>query len=262
MELLSFPAVYDIAFQFRDARQAGDFIEWCIARYAAIPVRHILDIACGTGHYLRDIAGRGYALTGIDLNPAACDYAEARAADAGLTMTILRQNMARFAVPVPGELGINFFDSFTYLGSADAIAAHFQAAAAALTPGGLYIVEFGVIDHFENHNLEEVWTETRRDVSVTATYMRDSWIHPATDTFAEQCSFRASCRGHVTFFQIRFRKRALTLQEFEGIIDRNGCFTIMAYYDDFDPAAEFDDELVPWRVIAVLQRNARAAPPQ
>ncbi len=256
MEALSFPAVYDIAFQFRNAEQAGDFIDWSIARYAEIPVRRVVDIACGTGHYLRDLAGRGYDVYGMDLNPAVCRYAEARAQEEALPMTIARQDMAHFTLPAPCDLGINFFDSLTYLASPDAIDAHFAAAAEALHPGGLYILEFGVIDHFENHNVEEVWTETRRDITVTATYMRDRWISPRSNTFEETCSFSAACREHVAFFQVRFRKMALAFEEFKALVARNGCFTTMAYYDDFDVEAEFDGDLVPWRVIAVLQRNA------
>ncbi len=256
MEVLSFPAVYDIAFQFRNAEQAGDFIDWSIARYAEIPVRRVVDIACGTGHYLHDLAGRGYDMVGVDLNPAVCRYAEIRAREEAIPMTIVRQDMAHFTLPSPCDLGINFFDSLTYLSAPDAMDAHFVSAARALNPGGLYIIEFGVIDHFDNHNVEEVWTESRQDITVTATYMRDSWISPRTNTFEEKCSFSGTYREHVAFFQVRFRKMALALEEFEALLARNGCFTTMAYYDDFDVDAEFDDDLVPWRVIAVLQRNA------
>jgi SAM-dependent methyltransferase len=255
MERLSFPAVYDIAFQFRNAQRTGDFIDWGIARYADIPVTRVVDIACGTGHYLQELAGRGYETVGIDFNPSVCRYAEARARTESLPMTILCDDMAHFTLPEPCDLGINFFDSLTYLTEPAAIDAHFEAAARALNPGGLYIIEFGVIDHFENHNIEEVWTESRHDISVTATYMRDSWINPRSNTFEEQCSFSATNREQVAFFQIRFRKTALTFQEFETFVHRNGCFTPIAYYDDFDPEAEFDDTLVPWRVIAVLRRN-------
>ncbi len=261
MELLSFPAVYDIAFQFRSAEHAGDFIDWSIARYARIPVTRIVDIACGSGHYLCDLAGRGYETIGVDVNPAACRYAQGRAKDAQLPITILCQDMSHFTLPAPCDVAINFFDSLTYLPSIEAIDAHFAAAAAAVRPGGLYIIEFGVIDHFENHNVEEVWTETRRGITVTATYMRDSWINPRSNTFAEQCSFSATYREHVTFFQVRFRKMALAFEEFEACVARNGCFTTVACYDDFDAGAEFDDDLVPWRVIAVLRRNAERAAP-
>ncbi len=47
MELFSLPAVYDTAFQFRNARKAVDFIEECVRTYAETPITRIIDIACG-----------------------------------------------------------------------------------------------------------------------------------------------------------------------------------------------------------------------
>ena len=255
MELFSFPAVYDTAFQFRDAQKTVDFIEWSIKTYAGIPVCSIVDIACGTGHFTREIARRNYRTYGVDLNSEVCRYAEYRAHNEALDIRIIPADMAYFSLPEPCDLAVNFFDSITYLADLQALSAHFTTVSRELRPGGLYIVEFGVIDSFDNHNVEEVWTEIRRDFSVTTTYFRDSWINPSSNTFEEQCSFRARCREHVAFFQVRFRKLALYFDEFERLVKQTGCFTPLGYYDDFDPEAEFDEDLVPWRVIAVLKRR-------
>lgn len=255
MEIFSFPAVYDTAFQFRDAPRAIDFIEWCIKTYAEIPVYAVVDIACGTGHYTREFARRNYRTFGVDINPAICEYAEHRARAESFNITVLQNDMTDFSLPERCDLALSFFDSITYVTDLRAIAEHFETAGRNLNSGGLYILEFGVIDHFENHNIEEVWTEFRRDLSVTSTYLRDSWINPEDHTFEEQCSFRVRCQKHVAFFLVKYRKLALYLDEFDQLVRETGMFTPVAYYDDFDVGSLFDEDFVPWRVVAVLKRS-------
>lgn len=254
MELFGLPAVYDTAFQFRSAPQAADFVEWCIKTYIKIPVTTVVDIACGTGHFTLEFARRQYRTYGVDINPQTCEYAARRACNENLSITFVAADMVAFTLPERCQIATSFFDSLTYLTRLADIAAHLETVARALTPGGLYIVEFGVIDDFDNHNVEEVWTETRRDFSVTSTYFRDSWINPETDTFEEQCSFRATCREHVAVFHLKSQKLALYFEDFDALVRRMGLFKSLAYFDDFDPKARFNDDFVPWRVIAVLQR--------
>ena len=256
MEFMSFPAVYDTAFQFRSKRKVADFIEGCLRQYAARPVRTILDVACGTGHYTREFARRKYVTYGLDINRDICRYARRRAKAEALNMTILRGDMVHFALPVPCDLAVSFFDSLTYMPDVPALTTHFRTVAQALAPQGLYIVEIGVIDDFENHNVEEVWTEVRRDFTVTTTYLRDGWINPADGTFEEHCSFRASCREHVAFFQLKFVKLALAFENFDGIVKRSAVFRPLAYYDSFKANALLNANNAPWRVIAVLQKTA------
>jgi SAM-dependent methyltransferase len=255
MELFSFPAIYDTAFQFRDKENAIDFIEWCIKTYTEIPVYSVVDIACGTGHYTREFARRNYNTYGVDINYEVCQYAQGRAFAESLDMTILCGDMVNFSLPVRCDLAVSFFDSLTYLADMHSLATHFTTVSRVLSPGGLYIVELGVIDHFDNHNVEEVWTEVRRDFSVTATYCRDAWISPANNTFEEECSFRAVCREHVAFFHVKFLKLALYFKELDQIVKQTGVFTPIAYYDDFDPETLLDDDVIPWRVVAVFKRQ-------
>jgi SAM-dependent methyltransferase len=255
MELFSFPAVYDTAFQFRNERKVVDFIEWCIRTYAEFPVHVVVDIACGTGHYTREFARRQYTTYGIDINPEVCQYAQLRAQAESLNLTVLCGDMVDFSLPVCCNLAVSFFDSLTYVANVHALVAHFRAVSRALSPEGLYIVELGVIDQFHNHNVEEVWTEARRDVSVTTTYFRDARINPQNGTFEEQCSFRAVCREHVAFFQIKLLKLALYLKEFDRIVRRTGVFTPLAYYDDFNRKTLLKGDELPWRVIGVLKNG-------
>ncbi|PIE35126.1 hypothetical protein CSA56_05450, partial [candidate division KSB3 bacterium] len=233
MEIFTYPAIYDTAFQFRSAEDTVDFIEECVRMYTHIPVRSILDVACGTGHYTLEFARRGYRIQGVDMNDDICQYARQKATDESLDVDILCADMVDFSLPRPCDLAVNFFDSLTYLTDRRQVSRHFLAVADALVSGGLYVLEIGVIDDFENHNLEEVWTERRRDFAVTATYFRDGAIDPECGTFIERCAFRSTCREHHSYLVLKQKKLALYFYEFAELIDHVGCFTPLVYFDDF-----------------------------
>ncbi|GAK57473.1 methyltransferase type 11 [Candidatus Vecturithrix granuli] len=253
MELFSLPAVYDTAFQFRNARKAIDFIEECVRTYGGTPVSSVVDIACGTGHYTCEFARRGLNVYGIDISRAMCRYVRQKAETEALTVQVFCCDMVDFSLPRQCELAVCFFDSLTYLPTPQAMISHFRSVARLLLSGSLYILELGVIDSFDNHNVEEVWTENRRDFFVTSAYFREGAI--LDDRFQEHCTFRAVYQEHCAFFSLKYLKLALTLKTFMRLLDQAGCFTLLALYDDFDASALLDQEEVPWRIIAILQRH-------
>ncbi len=254
MEYMSLPAVYDTAFQFRNAVQAVDFIEEAVELYGERPVRSVVDIACGTGHYTREFARRDYTVFGVDIQADTCSYTRYRAEAESLTMQVFCGDMVQFSLPQPCGLAVNFFDSLTYVLEHQALIRHFRTVAGNLTPKGLYLIEFGVIDQFGNHNVEEVWTETRGELSVTTTYFRDGFIHPQTRTFSEQCTFRGVCREQCGFFRLRLSKLALYFEEFHDLLRQAGCFAPLACYENFESGLSLAHDELPWRVIAILRK--------
>lgn len=256
MELFTFPALYDTAFQFRNVSETVDFIEECAALYTEIPCRSVLDLACGTGHYTLEFARRGYLTYGVDLNGESCQYLELKARSQSLDLHILQADMTDVMLPERCDLAVNFFDSLTYLADTEKVLQHFRTVANALADGGLYILEIGVIDDFENHNVQEVWTEERRDFSVTSTYLRDGGIDPEHSTFIEHCTFGATCDEHNMFLVLKQAKLALYFDEFKRLVQKAGCFTPLAYYDEFASDAFLPQDELPWRVIAVLQKES------
>lgn len=255
MELFSFPAMYDTAFQFRNAQGTVDFVEDCVRMYTDIPVRSVVDLACGTGHYTLEFARRGYATYGVDIDDRMCRYMQRKSDVESLAVELICADMADFSLPRQCDLAVNFFDSLTYVIDAQRIVAHLRAVANALVSGALYVLEIGVIDDFENHNVEEIWTEHRRDFSVTSTYFRDGIIDPEQRTFIEQCSFRTVCREHSTFLVLKQRKLALYFEEFLELVEQANCFLSLVYFDDFVSDAFLPKDGLPWRVIALLRKK-------
>lgn len=253
MELFTLPAVYDTAFQFRDVHNTVDFIEECVRSFTDSPVSSVVDVACGTGHYTREFARRGYRVFGVDINDANCQYARKKAEEEELTYQIFCADMTNFSLPGQCELAVCFFDSLTYLPTPQALITHFRSMARVLAPGALYIIELGVIDSFDNHNVEEVWTENRRGFFVTTTYFREGAIFDGR--FREHCTFRSVYKEQCAFFSLKYLKLAITLKWFLRLLNQAGGFTPLELYNDFEASAFFDEEELPWRIIAVLQRH-------
>ena len=53
------------------------------------PGQRLLDLGCGTGRHAVPLAGRGLAVTGVDLSPAMLQRARARADDAGVEVELI-----------------------------------------------------------------------------------------------------------------------------------------------------------------------------
>ncbi len=63
------PLYYEIAFGFVDPTAQVDLFEEFQRRYGETRANRFLDIGCGPGLQLREIARRGYEAVGLDLNP-------------------------------------------------------------------------------------------------------------------------------------------------------------------------------------------------
>jgi len=118
-------------------RAEADFIEEAID---ASPRAEILDVPCGGGRHCRELAGRGFAMTGVDVSSSFLDAA--RAGDAGLPGTIAWEEREMRDLPWPGRFAgaFSFGNSFGYLDD-EGNAAFLKAAARALRPGGRFALE-------------------------------------------------------------------------------------------------------------------------
>ncbi len=59
-------------------------IDWLIDEIGLIPGQRVLDVACGPGLYSLELARRGFEVVGIDINPAAIEFARVSAEKQGL----------------------------------------------------------------------------------------------------------------------------------------------------------------------------------
>lgn len=102
----------------------------------------VLDVACGQGRHAVELAARGFDVTGIDLSAPLLERARRRAADAGVSVTWIEQDM-RAPARGPFDLAVNLFNAFGYLEDEYQDQRVLDAVATALRPGGVFVQEVG-----------------------------------------------------------------------------------------------------------------------
>jgi SAM-dependent methyltransferase len=153
-----------------------------------------LEVACGSGRYLRVLARRGYACAGFDLNERMLEYARARVtpkehsaattrssparrgtAPAADRLTLFRADMASFARPFlracagrRADFAFTTHNTIRHLQSDRAMLAHLDDMARCLRPGGLYAVGLGLASYGAEGPTEDVWEVTRGGLHVQA----------------------------------------------------------------------------------------------
>lgn len=115
-------------------RQVG----WIAGRLA--PGSRILDLASGPGLYTLALAGLGHRCVGVDISPASIEYARERAAEKGLAVEYVHEDIRRYLAAEPFDCVMLIFGEFNVFSESDArvILAN---CAAMLRPGGLFILE-------------------------------------------------------------------------------------------------------------------------
>jgi ubiquinone/menaquinone biosynthesis C-methylase UbiE len=97
-QLYDHPRYYEIAMSFRDIPHEVDVFEECFKKFSRVPVKSVLEIACGNAPHLEELAKRGYRYTGLDLNEAMLAYSGEKAKRLGVDAQFVRSRMSAFRI--------------------------------------------------------------------------------------------------------------------------------------------------------------------
>lgn len=171
--LYEIPAIYDALHQPGTKQEVKALIR--LARRfhppATLPGALWLEPACGTARHLREAFARGYDVTGFDTEAPMLAFARAHCPGAP-RHAFFRARMEDFALPRgwrgrKADLALNLINSIRHLSSDAAMLAHLRSVAAALNPGGLYVVGIGMAAYGVETETEDVWRGSAGDLRVT-----------------------------------------------------------------------------------------------
>jgi SAM-dependent methyltransferase len=120
-------------------------VEYLVAAAGLTPGDTVLDLACGPGLYAHAFARRGVDATGVDISPAAIEYARRVAAAESLPCEFLHADMRSVDLGRAFDLVMLIYGELNAMPPAEA--AHLLARIAAHTkPGGRVAIEIAAPD--------------------------------------------------------------------------------------------------------------------
>src|SRR5215203_4462087 len=98
-EASAWEQIAPVMFDDRRWSEARDEVELAVALLGCDPPASILDLACGPGRHLLELARRGFRATGVDATAAFLEEARSRAEATGVTVELVHADMRQFVRP-------------------------------------------------------------------------------------------------------------------------------------------------------------------
>ena len=101
----------------------------------------ILDLCCGIGRHSIELARRGFRVVGVDRTKRYLEIAQSKAAEAGVRIEFVKEDMRTFRRPESSDAAVNMFTSFGYFDDPGDDRRVVDNLYASLTPGGRLLME-------------------------------------------------------------------------------------------------------------------------
>ena len=236
--------IYDSVNGEIDYSAWADFIEENIKRYnmGAKP-ELVLDLGCGTGRMLMELADRGYDMTGVDYSTEMLDSARRCAAEKGISdrVLLLCQDMCEFELYGTVDLTVSCLDTVNHLTSPKDLRRCFSLVHNYLIPDGLFLFDINGKYKFENiyGNESYVW-EGEGSFSVWQNFYnpKSGLCDFLIDMFREGEDGRYERQSELQ------QERMYTLRSIKSALSDTGFEFIGAYSDfDFTPATDENERI-------------------
>ena len=135
----------DVAYERR-----ADYLERLFQK-SRLPVRTVLDLACGTGSMTAALTERGYELIGVDDSPDMLAVAREKAAGLrGEPPVFLQQSMPKLDLYGTVEAAVCCLDSLNYLTAPRDVQRTFERLALFVAPGGILVFDINSAAYLRN----------------------------------------------------------------------------------------------------------------
>lgn len=162
------PGYWDLAFSDETPYEA-DFIEAVASNYQGKVPARILEIGCGGGRQVVELAKRGHDVVAFDLNESCVAWTNRQLRRRRLTAEVFSGDMTSFRLAKPVDLAHCLVNTFRHLLTEDAARRHLECVAGSLRPGGLYLLGFHLLPPDADEEDCERWTIRHRNTRVTTT---------------------------------------------------------------------------------------------
>ncbi|AMV32343.1 Cypemycin methyltransferase [Pirellula sp. SH-Sr6A] len=160
-----YPELYELGF-LEETPTESLFLMNVFNKYVPFPVERVLETGCGSGRLICDMAKRGFAMTGLDLNPTSLDYCQAKLNKDGCRAELVVGDMTQFHFDKPFDAVVNAINTFRHLETEEAALAHLNCVADHLKPGGVFVLSLHLLPRGGDLWGTERWTAKTDDMSI------------------------------------------------------------------------------------------------
>ena len=218
-------AGYDALTQDVGYERRADFIEK-LMHCADIPVRTVLDLACGTGTLTEIFARRGYEMIGVDASEEMLAAAMEKSGSVeGIAPIFLHQSMPKLDLYGTVDAAICCLDSLNYLTNPKDVQRTFERLRLFIAPGGVLIFDINTVEKLAARDGQVFLDETEDTYCVWRPEYRRGICTYYMDIFQlqEDGSWERNFELH--------RERAYTVEELTAWLETAGFGEIRTYGD-------------------------------
>lgn len=247
------PKYYDLVFG-ADCAAEIKFILGCANVFCDRTPKRMFEPACGTGRLLYSLAKKGFDVSGLDLNPKAVDFCNARFKRHEMKHRAFVADMADFSVKNPCDIAFNTINSFRHLSSEKAAVGHLDCMAKAIRVGGLYLLGVHLTPTKAAPSETESWSARRGHLAIN-THMWTNSRNPKTRV--ERFGIRFDVHSPTKSFRIEDELvlRSYTQKQMDKLIASCKQWQPLATFDfGYDINDPMEVDATTEDVVYVLQR--------
>jgi len=240
------PLFYDIIFDADTVKEA-DFLEAVAARHAKTRGKSVLELACGSGRLIKELASRNWDAAGFDLNGEMLAFARRRLAANGIEALLWQDRMETFRVPRRKRFDLVhcLVSTFKYLLTEEDALACLQRVAAVLKPGGLLVLGVHLTAPSVDRPSHERWVGRRDGIEVVCNTR--TWPpQPGTRLEPMRSRLRVTLAdGRIEEQETRWEVRSYTAAQLRSLVRKCGGFELLACHDfrhEIGENRRFDDD--------------------
>ncbi|MBP3308605.1 MAG: class I SAM-dependent methyltransferase [Clostridia bacterium] len=226
---------YDEFIEGIDYAAYADFIEKCFDRYLPARPELVLDLACGTGTLTRELASRGYDMTGVDASAQMLSVARDFPSFADKIL-YLEQDMRDFELYGTVGACVCTLDGINHLLKRDALCDCLSLVHNYLDPDGLFIFDIIGKGKFESELSSHTYVYEKQDDMCVwqSTYNRKTHFCDYYITL-----FKEGEDGRFARYDEWQREKMYTLSSMKRYLTASG-FEVLGCVSDFDftPASD------------------------
>jgi SAM-dependent methyltransferase len=169
--------IYDLLYQDKNYAAEADFVSSLLARFLAdqtLSRIKIIDLACGTGRHVFELAQRGYDMSGSDVSVSMIEGARQQASRRGLEIPFYVESLLTCdRIGKRFDAALVMFASLGYVTAGSDFVASLNNVKTLLRPGGLFIFDvwngLAVVRDYSPLRIKRANAGSRRVLRVSST---------------------------------------------------------------------------------------------